>query len=110
MTEALRERPLKSLLVLDSDGPSMKDGGEDESCEEKVGGLIISCVCVSERMNVKMGGSYSGARAGDGASRCCSTFSFFLRISRRGILARYWYFVRVQMGAGGYEGWVECSR
>ncbi len=81
----LRERPLNKRLVLDSACPSTKEGGEEESCEEKVGGRISSCVLVSLRMNVNFGG---GSNSGAGGASLFSTLSFFLSRSRIGILAR----------------------
>jgi hypothetical protein len=76
--DALRERPLNSLLVLDSELPSTYDGGL--SLEENDGGEMISCVCVSERMNVKTGASSSTDVSASG-------LSFFLSKSLKGILS-----------------------
>lgn len=47
--------PRKKRLVRDSRGPSANARGSDDSVEEKVGGEIISCVWVSDLMNVKTG-------------------------------------------------------
>lgn len=86
--EELRDRPLNIPLVLeDSAFPSAKEGRFEDSVEENVGGEMISCVCVSLLMNVNSGGSMEALRAAGGAVAGASViFSFFLRISLKGIL------------------------
>ena len=90
--EELRARPLKKRLVRDSLCPSVKEGGPEDSVEENVGGEMISCVWVSDLMNVKMGlvgpsSCWTSRRASGAAGASLSaTFSFFLSISRRGML------------------------
>lgn len=63
--------------------------GLEEFAEEKVGGEMISCVCVSLLIKVNWGASNEGSRtAGAGGGACASvSFSFFLRRSLKGILS-----------------------
>ena len=86
----LRDRPLNIPLVLDSTLPSFlcaTEGRLEESAEENVGGDMISWVCVSLLMNVNSGASKEGSRGAAGGGACASvSFSFFLRISLKGIL------------------------
>ena len=69
--------------------PSMNKDGSDEVADENVGGLIISCVCVSVLRKVNTaGGSCATSRGASttGGAFPSDTFSFFLRISRKTIL------------------------
>lgn len=85
--EELRDRPLNIPLVLDSPLPSVKEGRCEDSAEENVGGDMISCVCVSLLIKVNSGGSKEGSRgAAGGEVGAFASFSFFLRISLKGIL------------------------
>jgi hypothetical protein len=86
--EVVRGRPLNNPLLFRV--PQLEflneGGGLEDSVEEKVGGDMISCVCVSLRMKVNWNSGSSGMGGGGGTTRSFSTFSFFLSISLKGIV------------------------